>query len=344
MKFDFCVGNPPYQDQSVGDNETFAPPVYNKFMDAAYQVADKVELIHPARFLFNAGSTPKPWNKKMLSDKHFKVLEYNPDSKSIFANTEIKGGIAITYHDSESDFGEIGTFTPYLELNSILHKVRSHPDFITFRDTVITRTAYRLTDKLHKDHPEAIGQLSNGHAYDMSTNIFDRIPQVFFDVKPDDGIEYIRIFGRTNNERVYKWIRRDYVNKVVNLDKYKVFMPSANGNGTFGELLSNPVLSVPGIGATETFISIGICDDEYQSKNILKYIKTKFARSLLGVLKITQHITPEKWEYVPLQDFTANSDIKWDNSISEIDHQLFLKYDFNQKEIDFIEANVKEMD
>ena len=60
MKFDFCVGNPPYQDQSVGDNETFAPPVYNKFMDAAYQVADKVELIHPARFLFNAGSTPKP--------------------------------------------------------------------------------------------------------------------------------------------------------------------------------------------------------------------------------------------------------------------------------------------
>ncbi len=52
--------NPPYQDQSVGDNETFAPPVYNKFMDAAYQVADKVELIHPARFLFNVGSTPKP--------------------------------------------------------------------------------------------------------------------------------------------------------------------------------------------------------------------------------------------------------------------------------------------
>ena len=344
MKFDFCVGNPPYQDQSVGDNETFAPPVYNKFMDAAYQVADKVELIHPARFLFNAGSTPKPWNKKMLSDKHFKVLEYNPDSKSVFANTEIKGGIAITYHDSNSDFGGIGTFTPYEELNSILHKVRGAQSFVTFRDTVITRTAYRLTDKLHSDHPEAITQLSNGHAYDMSTNIFDRIPQVFFSYKPNDGLEYIRIFGRENNERTYKWIRRDYVNKVINLDKYKVFMPSANGNGTFGELLSNPVLSEPGTGATETFISIGICDEEYQAKNILKYIKTKFVRSLLGILKITQHITPEKWEYVPLQDFTNQSDIDWNKSVAEIDQYLYEKYGLTKQEMEFIENNVKEMD
>ena len=39
MKFDFCVGNPPYQDQSVGDNETFAPPVYNKFMDGNWSGA-----------------------------------------------------------------------------------------------------------------------------------------------------------------------------------------------------------------------------------------------------------------------------------------------------------------
>lgn len=344
MKFDFCVGNPPYQDQSVGDNETFAPPVYNKFMDAAYKVADKVELIHPARFLFNAGSTPKPWNKKMLADKHFKVLEYVPDSKNIFANTEIKGGIAITYHDNNNNFGGIGTFTPYDELNSILRKVKGSDSFVTFKNTVITRTAYRLTDKLHSDHPEAINQLSNGHAYDMSTNIFDRIPQVFFSEKPNDGLDYIKIFGRENNERIYKWIRREYVNKVENLDKYKVFMPSANGNGTFGETLSNPVLSEPGIGATETFISIGKCDEEYQARNILKYIKTKFVRSLLGILKITQHITPEKWEYVPLQDFTNQSDIDWSKSVDGIDKILYKKYNLSINEVQFIENNVKEMD
>lgn len=25
MKFDFAIGNPPYQDESVGDNKTFKP-------------------------------------------------------------------------------------------------------------------------------------------------------------------------------------------------------------------------------------------------------------------------------------------------------------------------------
>ena len=74
MKFDFCIGNPPYQDNITGENETFAPPVYDRFMDAAFEIADKVELIHPARFLSNAGSTPKDWNRKMLGDEHFKVL------------------------------------------------------------------------------------------------------------------------------------------------------------------------------------------------------------------------------------------------------------------------------
>ena len=66
-KFGAVVGNPPYQDSSVGDNTTYQPPVYHQFMDASFKVADKVMLITPARFLFNAGSTPKAWNSKMLN-------------------------------------------------------------------------------------------------------------------------------------------------------------------------------------------------------------------------------------------------------------------------------------
>ena len=99
MKFDFIIGNPPYQDEALGENKGYAPPIYHLFLDGAYQVADKVELIHPARFLFNAGSTPKAWNQKMLSDPHLKVLHYEQDAKKIFPNTEIIGGIAITYPD-----------------------------------------------------------------------------------------------------------------------------------------------------------------------------------------------------------------------------------------------------
>lgn len=94
MKFDFVIGNPPYQEQTIGDNKGFAPPVYDKFIDGAMAISDKVELIHPARFLFNAGSTPKAWNEKMLDNSHFKVLRYEENASNIFSNTDIKGGVA----------------------------------------------------------------------------------------------------------------------------------------------------------------------------------------------------------------------------------------------------------
>ncbi|MEY8336909.1 Eco57I restriction-modification methylase domain-containing protein [Lachnospiraceae bacterium 62-35] len=343
MKFDFIIGNPPYQDEAIGENKTFAPPIYHKFLENAYAISDVVEMIHPARFLFNAGNTPKQWNSDMLNDPHLKVLYYEQDSSKVFSNTEIKGGIAITYYDRRENFGEIGTFTAYSELNSILKKIKNSSEFKSFSEVVITRTAYRLTDSMHHDYPEALSQLSKGHSYDMSTNIFERLPQIFFDIKPDDGYGYIRILGRENNERVYKYIRSDYVNEVCNLHKYKIFLPSANGNGILGEILATPIIGMPDVGSTETFISIGSFDTMEEGNAALKYIKTKFARVLLGILKVTQHITPEKWWYVPMQDFTPTSDIDWSKSVAEIDYQLYKKYDLDETEIQFIESHVKEM-
>ena len=343
MKFDFCIGNPPYQDESVGDNATYTPQVYNKFLDAAFEIADKVEMIHPARFLFNAGSTPKSWNEKMLKDEHFKILEYKENASSVFSNTEIKGGVAISYHDKNFDYGAIGVFTKYKELNTILHKVIKNPDYSPMQSIVVTRTAFRLTDKMHEDYPEAIKQLSKGHPYDMSTNIFERIPQIFHNEKPNDKDEYIRILGRENGNRICKYIKCEYVNSPQNLFLYKIYMSSANGNGMFGETLTTPVVYEPGVGATETFISIGGFENEREAQNAVNYIKTKFLRTMLNVLKTTQHLTPDVWKYVPLQDFTSKSDIDWSKSISDIDRQLYKKYGLSQEEIDFIETNVKEM-
>lgn len=255
--FDYVIGNPPYQEEFTAEgNKTYAAPVYNQFMDAVFEVTSKAELIHPARFLFNAGSTPKAWNQKMLNDEHFKVLHYEQDSSKVFANTDIKGGVAITYHDVSKKYEAIKVFNKYSEMNTILHKVINFKNFQCMENIVISRTAYRLTDKLHADYPEAKSQLSKGHDYDMSTNIFDRLPQVFFDQKPDDNYKYIRMLGRKNNHRVYKYIRAEYVNAPENLYSYKLFLPSGNGNGEFGEILTAPVEGEPAVGATETFIRV----------------------------------------------------------------------------------------
>ncbi len=344
MKFDFVIGNPPYQEESVGDQKNFAPPVYHRFMDGAYEVSRKVELIHPARFLFNAGSTPSAWNKKMLNDVHFKVLDYSVDSRTIFPNQDIKGGIAITYRDLDRNYGPIETFTPFEELNSILKKVSSKDDFESFSEIVRSRTVYRLTDEMHRDFPEARDALSDGHDYDMATNIFETLPQVFTDNLPNDNEEYIQIYGRENGKRTYKYIKREYVNKVDNLDRWKIFVPKSNGSGALGEVLTTPLIGQPLIGHTESFISIGSFETQQEAQNALKYIKAKFCRVMLGILKVTQDNPPKKWKYVPLQDFTSMSDIDWLQSVSDIDKQLYKKYGLSEEEIQFIESHVKEMD
>lgn len=345
-KFDFVIGNPPYNDdfENSGDNGNYGKPVYNDFIDDACKIANTVEMIHPARFLFNAGGTPKAWNKKMLEDPHYKVLYYEQNSSKVFPETDIKGGIAITYHNDLKKYAPINVFTSFSELNSIMRKVESDKTFQSISEIVITRTAYRLTDKMHKDHPEAITQLSDGHAYDMSTNIFERLPQLFLDTLPQDAHEYIQIYGRENNKRTFKYIRKDYVNHVINLDKWKVFVPKSNGSGAIGEVLTSPLIGEPLIGNTESFISIGILNSKEEAESLLKYIKTKFSRCMLGILKITQDNPPERWKYVPLQDFTSSSDIDWSKSIPGIDKQLYKKYGLDDNEINFIETHVKEME
>ena len=65
FKFDVVIGNPPYQEESKGDSSS-STPIYHHFMEEAYKIAKRVSFITPARFLYNAGATPKAWNKKML--------------------------------------------------------------------------------------------------------------------------------------------------------------------------------------------------------------------------------------------------------------------------------------
>lgn len=144
-------------------------------------------------------------------------------------------------------------------------------------------------------------------------------------------------------KRVIKWIKREYIKEPENFEHYKIFVPAANGSGALGEVLSTPVIGQPVIGHTQTFISIGCFDTEFEANALLKYVKSKFARTMLGILKITQHNPAPKWKYVPLQDFTPASDIDWSKSIPEIDRQLYAKYGLDEKEIAFIESHVKEM-
>lgn len=358
MKFDFVIGNPPYQ--SSNDSYNRQEPLYPYFYDISEKIADKYILISPARFLFNAGLTSKKWNKKMLSDEHIKVEYYNQNAAEVFANTDIKGGVAVLYRDSHKCFGAIEEFIADDNLRNIAKlftkdEKNNFPSImfggrsdLKFNDNFLMTYPESKNDRLKaikEKHPE-VTQLGPGEEYELKSSTFDVLPNVFLENKPNDSNEYYKLFGLSNGKRVYRWIKRIYMTprySINNVESYKVYIPKASGNGTFGEVISAPVVAEPGESSTPTFIGIGNFSTRIEAENVIKYLKTKFTRTLLGMLKITQDIVPSKWAYVPLQDFTSDSDIDWTVSVAEIDKQLYKKYDLSPEEIEFIETHVKEM-
>lgn len=342
MKFDVVIGNPPYQDETKGDNDKYAPPIYNNFYDLAMELADLVTLITPGRFLYRAGSTPKSWNDKMLSDPHFKVIKYYGKSVDVFPNTDIKGGVVITLWDKNKDFGAIETFVEFPELQSIMHKAAPKDEADKISNYIYIQNKFDL-DALYSDHPEyknVIG--SKGADKRFRNNIFDKIGAFTESREHDDDI---KVIGLIDNKRVWRYLPRKYFDMDhENIDKFKVLVPRSNGSGSLGETLSTPLIGSPLIGYTQTFIGIGSFDTQYEADAALKYVKSKFCRVMLGVLKVTQDNNRATWAMVPMQDFTSNSDIDWTKSIPEIDQQLYKKYGLSDDEINFIETKVQAMD
>jgi hypothetical protein len=342
VKIKAVVGNPPYQEEG---ESTRKAPIYHLFYDAAFKLSPIVSLITPGRYLFKAGQTPAEWMDRMLADPHFKVVDYFQKSNEVFPTVDIKGGVAIGLRNANKEFGAIGFFSEFPQLVSIMDKVRIHKDFVrgAFSETVSSQGIYRFSDLALTEVPRIYEVQGKGTAAKITSNAFENLTEIFVDSEDKLSDKGVQIMGRIKGYRETRWINAKYLQPCDFLNYYNVFVPEANGTGAIGEVLSTPVIGVPVIGHTDTFLSIGKFASAEEASACLKYVKSKFARCLLGTLKATQHNPKDTWANVPMQDFTANSDIDWSKSIEEIDIQLYAKYNLSKDEIAFIESMIKPM-
>ena len=151
--------------------------------------------------MFKAGYTPKTWDDKMLNDEHLKVTFYESVSENVFRNTDIKGGVVITYHDLDKTFEPIGTFTKFEELNSILHAVKKKA--LRYLDSIISSPlSFQLSELMKQEHPELIDRLRS--------SAFEKLGSIFYE-SPRDDRDYIAMIGLLDGRRETKYVRRDYI-------------------------------------------------------------------------------------------------------------------------------------
>lgn len=126
----------------------------------------------------------------------------------------------------------------------------------------------------------------------------------------------------------------------------EVYTPYANNIGTeLKDDNQNSFVGEPNSVSTETFLVIGanINLNEESASNLSKYLKTKFSRYLHSLAKIRQHGTSKTYRFIPIENFTCDSDIDWSKSLLEIDEQLFEKYKLSINEVEHIKTSIKNM-
>ena len=349
MKFDIIIGNPPYQ-LSDGGAQASARPIYQLFVQQAISLKPKyISMIMPSKWMIG-GKGLDSFRAEFITDKRIKVLHDFMDPKACFPNNEIQGGVCFFLWDEKySGKCSITTHLIDCEKKSCRFLQEEGCD-IYIREEILISIKNKASSLKEKTFDSMVSA-SKPYGFRAETMLSAKkfgLPE-FSKTSIEGGYEILGL--GEGKRRIWKYLPNNYPLPKTStcLNTYKIFISEADGaagqigNPVPARIIGKPLVVKPKTLCTETFLEIGPFSTENEANNAAKYIRTKFFRTLVGIQKQTQHTTQKVYRFVPLQDFTENSDIKWNEPIDSIDKQLFIKYKLSKEEIDFIEKNIQEM-
>ena len=272
-------------------------------------------------------------------NNHIKAIRNYPVAGNVFPDVFIAGGVNYYLYDkTHSGKVDFATYT-----NGRL--VSQNRDlFEEGLDIVVSSSEnYAILQKIRNEQFVSLTTITKGRdAFGITGKNANNVSS---STAFNDAYEL-----RCAHEEI-RYVSKDKITKNVELaDKWKIFISKGNGGaGTLGDEKQVAILGKPYIGkaksvCTDSLIPIGCFETEEEALNLQKYIKTKFLRYIVGILKVSQNVYQNVYQFVPLQDFTVNSDIKWDKTIEEISEQLCNKYGFTEEEKELINNKIKPME
>ena len=319
MKFDYVIGNPPYQISDGGAGVS-ATPIYNRFIEAIKTThPGAICLIIPAKW-YSGGKGLDKFREKMLGDRHISTLVDYSNSLDVFPNVDVAGGVCYfvwkeayngkckytNYRNGKAttayrDLNEFQTFIRYPVASEIVKKVKEDGE-LTLDKVVSSRKPFGLATTAKPMKTGDITLRYNG----------GRGP-------------YKRTEIRVGAEMIDQW-------KIIisRLTAEHAGQPAKDGKY---RVLSTMELLKPGEICSETYLVAGAFDSKEEATNYMDYLKTQFVRFLILQIAMTQQLSKASFAFVPCQDFTR----KW------TDKQLFEKYDLSSEEVNYIQGMIKEM-
>jgi len=340
LKFDVVIGNPPYQEED-GGAQASARPIYNHFIEATKELnPEYMSYIIPTRW-YVGGKGLNSFRENMLNDRHLVELHDFLTPQDIFPNTNIRGGVCYFLWDKDYNYEDETRVVSY-ENGKIINDVNRPMKIDGIDIFVRDGRAPKIINKIRDDEFESLkSYVSPLRPFGFRGYFVD---DERFNTSPENLKDPVICYGRRMEKG---FIEREIISKRSQwIDKWKIITPRANNIGTeLNDDNLNTHIGKPNTICTESYIVIGadLNLNEQSTNNLSKYLSTKFTRYLHSLAKGSQDATSKTYNFIPVQDFTKDSDVDWDASIKGINDQLFEKYNLTQEEINHIDNKIKEM-
>ena len=325
VKFDVIVGNPPYQISAEGTNRTM--PIYQQFVERAIDMDPKyVLMITPSRW-FTGGLGLDDFRDRMIGDRRLTKIVDNPKIFDCFPQAKIRGGVSYFLWDRDHDGDcEVSTRIDGTVISTATRDLRRGHGVLV-RDNKASTIIEKVLAAGHGSVEEwFFPQLAFNQTW--RTNFRGHSEEPFDGGVPiihNSGVGYVRI--------------ADFERNADLVDKWKVLLPMASSGDTSQDesgrivdiVLGEPIAVAPGSVCNQTYYVAGSFDSAGASENYASYLATKFVRFLVLQRKSTQHITSERFRFVPAVPMSE----RWN------DPKLYSHFDLSDDEVAHIEASIK---
>lgn len=330
MKFDVIVGNPPYQigmQDAEGNRTANITPLYQMFVDQAISMDPRyLVMVTPSRW-FTGGKGLDDFRERMIADRRIRKIVDNPKIFDCFPTAKIRGGVNYFVWDREHDGDcEVSTRINGNVVSTATRDLREG-DGVVIRDNRAAAIVHKVKAESSSTLAEVVspmdpfGQaIKTNYKHSEEASFEGSIPLVFGTM-----VGYVR---PEQLERRHDWVGR-----------WKVLLPMASSGDTpvvadgniVDVVLGAPIALAPGSACTQTYLIAGVFDSAAETENYAHYLATKFVRFLVLQRKSTQHVTPERFRFVPELDMSR----RW------TDEDLYKRFGLSQEEIAYVETTIK---
>lgn len=344
MKFDYVIGNPPFQEESKGEvsklnGQKPRKNVFQKFQEAVDDVTEGTSvLIYPAvRWMHRSGKGCEDFGLQQINDTHLSQIVYYEDAKEVFPNVAIPDGVSIVVKNqdkTEDGFEyvyvkgderiEINLDNPGEELITLNPKDTVITDkiaaFVTknnltyLHDGILPRTFFGIDSDYVETHPNMLRPYNDGDDIDFNTEV-----KIFTNDKA----------GKAGRAKWFVGSRNIIPNNQDKISEYQVVVSSANAGGQKRDNQLEIMDNHSAFGRAR--VALRSFKTKTEAENFYKYVKSYIVR--FAFLMTDEPLTSLGKAVPDLQDYTNKNKII--NFKEDIDVQLKAKTKMDLTEEEF---------